>query len=179
MEVSSKGFYERSQRPLADQAAAPARRRPRGPGADFVSGAIGMIIFLAYPVASPRLTGSGLTDTVTTYSHAYRALQPPSLMDRYAALPSLHFGWDLLVGLTLARFHPRAAVRVLGALMPVAMGLAVVVTANHYLLDVVVGGIVALTGLALASLLIRAGERRAQRPPDMFGNGPAWSTHRC
>ena len=33
-------------------------------------------------------------------------------MDRYAALPSLHFGWDLLVGLTLARFHPRAAVRI-------------------------------------------------------------------
>ena len=47
-------------------------------------------------------------------------------MDRYAALPSLHFGWDLLVGLTLARFHPRTVVRVLGALMPVAMALAVV-----------------------------------------------------
>ena len=78
----------------------------------FASGAIGMIIFLAYPVAPPRLTGLGLTDTVTSYSHAYRALQPPSLMDRYAALPSLHFGWDLLVGLTLARFHPRTLVRV-------------------------------------------------------------------
>ena len=88
----------------------------------FISGAIGMIIFLTYPVAPPRLTGLGLTDTVTRYSHAYRALQPPSLMDRYAALPSLHFGWDLLVGLTLARFHPRTAVRILGALMPVAMG---------------------------------------------------------
>ena len=88
------------------------RHRPEAPTAlmrtaIFISGAIGMIIFLAYPVAPPRLTGLGLTDTVTSYSHAYRALQPPSLMDRYAALPSLHFGWDLLVGLTLARFHPR------------------------------------------------------------------------
>ncbi len=96
---------------------------------------------------------------MTSYSHAYRALQPPSLTDRYAALPSLHFGWDLLVGLTLARFHPRTAVRVLGALMPVAMALAVVMTANHYVLDVIVGGAVALTGLAIASTRSRVRER--------------------
>jgi membrane-associated phospholipid phosphatase len=145
----------------------------------FASGAVGMIIFLTYPVAPPRLTGIGLTDTVTTYSHAYRALQPPSLMDRYAALPSLHFGWDLLVGLTLARFHPRAAVRILGALMPVAMGLAVVMTANHYLLDVIVGGIVAITGLVLASVLMRARERRAERRPESAGDGTAWSARHC
>jgi membrane-associated phospholipid phosphatase len=159
------------------------RRRPEAyrlmRTAIFASGAIGMIVFLAYPVAPPRLTGIGLTDTVTAYSHAYRALQPPSLMDRYAALPSLHFGWDLLVGLTLARFHPRMAVRILGALMPVAMGLAVVMTANHYLLDVIVGGIVALAGLALATVLIHARERRAQHPPEAYGDGAAWSTHRC
>ena len=142
----------------------------------FISGAIGMIIFLAYPVAPPRLTGLGLMDTVTTYSHSYRALQPPSLMDRYAALPSLHFGWDLLVGLTLVRFHPRLAVRVLGALMPIAMGLAVVMTANHYVIDVLVGGLVALTGLGLASLLIRARARRAERASaESFASRATWS----
>jgi membrane-associated phospholipid phosphatase len=146
----------------------------------FASGAIGMIIFLAYPVAPPRLTGIGLTDTVTSYSHAYRALQPPALMDRYAALPSLHFGWDLLVGLTLARFHPRTAVRVLGALMPVAMALAVVMTANHYILDVVVGGIVAMAGLGIAILLIRALDRRAERSSaDGYDGGVAWSPRHC
>ena len=100
-------------------------------------------------------------------------------MDRYAALPSLHFGWDLLVGLTLARFHPRMVVRVLGALMPVAMGVAVILTANHYVLDVVVGGIVALAGLAIATLLIGARDRRAQRSPGTFRSGATWSTHHC
>jgi preprotein translocase subunit Sss1 len=146
----------------------------------FASGAIGMIIFLVYPVAPPRLTGAGLTDTVTSYSHAYRALQPPSLVDRYAALPSLHFGWDLLVGLTLARFHPRVAVRFVGALMPIATGLAVVVTANHYVLDVIVGGLVAMTGLAIASELIQARDRHAQRvPSDAFRGGATCSTRHC
>ena len=107
--------------------------------------------------------GLGLTDTVTSYSHAYRALQPPSLMDRYAALPSLHFGWDLLVGLTLARFHPRTA----GAHPRRADAgrdgrSRSSMTANHYVLDVIVGGIVALTGLAIAT---RAHPRaRAARP---------------
>jgi hypothetical protein len=158
------------------------RRRPEAyrlmRTAIFASGAIGMIIFLAYPVAPPRLTGIGLTDTVTSYSHAYRALQP-ALTDRYAALPSLHFGWDLLVGLTLARFHPRTAVRWLGALMPVAMALAVVMTANHYVLDVIVGGVVALTGLAIASTLIRVREERAEQSAAAFGDGAAWSANRC
>jgi membrane-associated phospholipid phosphatase len=117
---------------------------------------------------------------VTSYSHAYRALQPPALMDRYAALPSLHFGWDLLVGLTLARFHTRVAVRVLGALMPIAMALAVVLTANHYILDVVVGGIVAMAGLGIAILLIRALDRRAEHlSPDAFEDGVAWSPGHC
>jgi PAP2 superfamily len=146
----------------------------------FVSGAIGMIIFLVYPVAPPRLAGTGLTDTVTSYSHAYRVLQPPSLEDRYAALPSLHFGWDLLVGLTLARFHPRRAVRILGVLMPIAMALAVVMTANHYVLDVIVGGLVATTGLVIASRLVHVRYLPAHRSSGVaFRDGATCSTHRC
>jgi hypothetical protein len=116
----------------------------------FFSGGIAMLIFLGYPVAPPRLADVGLLDTVTRYSHAYRALQPPSLMDRYAALPSLHFGWDLLVGVTLVRAASSRVLRAAGVLMPVLMALAVVSTGNHYVLDVAVGGMVALTGLLLA-----------------------------
>ena len=60
--------------------------------------------------------------------------------------------------------------------MPVAMGLAVVMTANHYVLDVIVGGLVALTGLGLASLLIRARARRAERASaEGFAGRAPWS----
>ena len=146
----------------------------------FASGAIGMIIFLAYPVAPPRLTGIGLTDTVTSYSHAYRALQPPSLMDRYAALPSLHFGWDLLVGTDARALPPAHRGAIGGALMPVAMALAVVMTANHYIVDVIVGGIVAMAGLGIATLLIRALDRRAGRSSaNAFDDGVTWSPRHC
>lgn len=120
-----------------------------------VSGAIGIVVFAMFPVAPPRLAGVGLVDSVTRYSHAYRALQPRELTNIYAAFPSLHFGWDLLVGLALVRYGPAWIVRVVGALTPVAMALAVVATANHFVLDVVGGGAVAVTGLVIARWLLR------------------------
>jgi hypothetical protein len=117
----------------------------------FVSGAIGLVIFWLYPVAPPRLTDLGLVDTVTQYSHTYRVLQPPTIEDRFASLPSLHVGWNLLVGLTVAATLRRPAARVLAALSPLAMAVAVVVTANHFIVDVLLGAVVALVGLLVSS----------------------------
>jgi hypothetical protein len=124
----------------------------------FVSGVIGLVIFVLYPVAPPRLADLGLTDTVTSRSHAYRVLQPPAFVNQYAALPSLHVGWNLLLGIFLIRHGRHVLLRVFGFLSPVAMAIAVVLTANHYLVDVVVGVLVALVGLALATrITTRAG----------------------
>jgi hypothetical protein len=119
-----------------------------------LSGAIGVVIFALYPVAPPRLAGFGLLDSVTRYSHAYRALQPRELTNIYAAFPSLHFGWNLLVGIALFRCAPRRAVRIAAALTPAAMGLAVVATANHFVIDVPAGAVVALTGLFAARWIL-------------------------
>lgn len=115
-----------------------------------VSGAIGFLFFGLFPVAPPRLLDLGLVDTVTEQSHAYRALQPPGLTNQYAAFPSLHFGWNLLVGITLFFAFPHLCVRVFAVVMPVAMALAVVMTANHFVIDVVAGIVVVLVGLAVA-----------------------------
>lgn len=119
----------------------------------FVSGAIGFLFFALFPVAPPRLLDLGLVDTVTERSHAYRALQPPGLTNQYAAFPSLHAGWNLLVGIVLVLAFSHVAVRVFAVAMPVAMALAVVMTANHFLLDVPAGAIVVLVGLAAALAL--------------------------
>lgn len=63
-----------------------------------------------------------------------------------AAMPSLHFGTALLFGATLARYSPHTAVRVLAPLWPLAMFVTIVATANHFVLDVVVGALVPLLG---------------------------------
>lgn len=112
-----------------------------------LSGAVGLVVFAAVPVAPPRLAGGGFVDTVTEQSHAYRVLQPPAFTNQYAALPSLHVGWNLLIGVAIAITARQLAVRAVGWLMPVAMAAAVVFTANHYVIDVLAGS--ALAGLAL------------------------------
>jgi membrane-associated phospholipid phosphatase len=55
--------------------------------------------------------------------------------NQYAAMPSLHVAWALLVGLALVWLASPPVVRVLGALFPLIMLLTVIVTGNHYLLD--------------------------------------------
>ena len=116
----------------------------------FVSGAIGIVIYVTFPVAPPRLLDPIFHDTVTNLSTSYRVLQPPALVNKYAAMPSLHAGWNLLAGIALYGATRNRWLRSVAVVGPIAMAFAVVLTANHYLLDVVVGEVVALVGLALS-----------------------------
>jgi hypothetical protein len=117
-----------------------------------LSGAAGMAVFALYPAAPPRLVADlGLVDTVALRSNSYRVLQPPSLTNVYASMPSLHFGWNLLVGIAIAR-HARTLIgRSFGVLLPIAMFAAIVLTANHYLLDGLAGGALAVSALLFSA----------------------------
>jgi hypothetical protein len=110
-----------------------------------VSGSIGLVIFTLFPLAPPRLAGLGLTDTVTQSSDAYRVLQPTMFTNQYAAMPSLHVGWDLLIGLAILAAARGPLLRAFGAAMPVLMVAAVVLTANHYIIDAIVGATLTAT----------------------------------
>ena len=120
-----------------------------------ISGAIGLLIFALFPVAPPRfLDGYGFVDTVTEQTTAYRVLQPPAFINQYAAVPSLHFGWNLLMGIAWAGLAGSWVGRLFGWLMPPAMLAAIVLTANHYVLDGIAGGLIALLGLVLATRIM-------------------------
>ncbi len=119
-----------------------------------LSGAVGLVVFATFPVAPPRLLDLGLTDTVTERSEAYRVLQPKALVNQYAAMPSLHFGWNLLIGIAIVA-QARGALKIAGVLLPAAMAFAVVATANHFIIDAVAGAALALLGLWGACLIER------------------------
>lgn len=124
------------------------------------SGAIGVVIYALYPVAPPRLIPfSGYIDTMAVLDRVgYQAQEAQAFVNPYAAVPSLHFGWSMLLGGAVAwvgRGH--AWVVFGGVLWPVLMLFSVVMTANHYIVDAVAGAIVSLAGLAIAE-----GMRRAQ-----------------
>jgi hypothetical protein len=135
-----------------------------------LSGAIGLVVFGLFPVAPPRLADLGLADTVTLHAPTYRAILPPSLVNEYAAMPSFHAGWNLLLGITLWRSSRHVIVRLFATVMPAAMSLAVLATGNHYVLDVVAGAaivvatVVALDRLEGRGIIDSAAWSRARMP---------------
>jgi hypothetical protein len=104
-----------------------------------VTGALGLVVFGFFPVAPPRLTDLPLMDTVTQGASAYRQILPPTLVNQYAAMPSFHAGWNLAVGIVVFRATHHWLLRAFAVAMPVAMAFSVIATANHFVIDVVVG----------------------------------------
>lgn len=123
-----------------------------------ISGAIALVIFATLPTAPPRfLWWAGFKDTVALIAGGYYDVQADAFVNRYAAVPSMHFGWILLLGIAIVWTGRSLPMRVVGVAMPVLMFLAVVVTGNHFIFDALVGGLVSLVGLVLALLLHRYG----------------------
>ncbi len=121
----------------------------------FVSGALGIVVFILFPVMPPRLLDGRYTDTVTSLSTSYRVFQPPGLVNKYAAMPSLHMGWNLLAGIAVFQASRHIALKAFAVLSPMAMMFAVVATANHFILDAIVGSVFGLAGLLVAEGLWR------------------------
>jgi membrane-associated phospholipid phosphatase len=125
-----------------------------------LSGLVGLIIFGVFPVAPPRLTDLPLVDTITRDDAGYRQIVPPSLVNEYAAMPSFHAGWNLLVGIAVFAATRHWLLRTLAVVGPAAMMVAVVATANHYVLDVAAGVALALLCLLARDLVAARSARR-------------------
>ena len=107
-------------------------------------------------LAPPRLAGALPYD-----GHPFHFLDPvfgsgggvKLSFNEFAAMPSLHVGWALIVGLTLFWTVKSVAMRVLALIYPLIMLTTVVVTGNHYIADGL-GAAVVLSIAFTLSLLI-------------------------
>lgn len=130
-------------------------RRPRYPAfrnALLLSGLVGLIIFNVFPLAPPRLMPwpYGMVDTLSLLSRVnYHS--GGNFVNPYAAMPSMHVAWNLVASLALLGAARNLPARVLALLSPALMSVSVVVTGNHFVLDVVVG--LAVGGLSVALAL--------------------------
>jgi hypothetical protein len=117
-----------------------------------VSGAIGIVIYWAFPVAPPRLIPfAGFTDTMAVFDKVgYNAQQTKAFVNEYAAIPSLHFGWSMLLGLAVFWVAKNPLLRGFGLIWPIAMWFSVVMTANHFIVDTIAGAIVCFAGFGIA-----------------------------
>lgn len=119
-----------------------------------ISGAVALVLYALFPVAPPRLSADGFVDTLAmTVPVSY---DKSRLVNPYAALPSLHVGWDLLIALGLFLGTRRTSVRLVALLLPPLMLLATVVTGNHFFIDGIAGGLLAMVAFLVALWLHRS-----------------------
>jgi PAP2 superfamily len=126
------------------------------------STAFALVGYILYPAAPPRLADLGFSDTVSSATGLNLSSDLlGSLYNPIAAVPSLHFGYAVIVGAVLAHLADRRWVRVAGWLYPVAMLGIIVATGNHFFLDAAAGGLVVVLGWITARSLVAAADRRA------------------
>jgi len=98
------------------------------------------ITIIILPVAPPRMmTDEGYVDTIIMYTKTELTKTEERLgVNPYAAMPSLHFTYALFVGIGYFIFASQRWLRVSGFIYTILVGLIIVITGNHYIMDAVV-----------------------------------------
>jgi hypothetical protein len=126
----------------------------------------GCLAIQMIPVAPPRfLPELGFIDAGLKYHLSVYGTGGSGVSNQLAAMPSLHVGWAVLVGVAVVCIST-SRWRWLVLLHPFLTVIAVVATANHWWLD----GIVAAMVLAVAACVERVGHHLLRRARD------AWSS---
>jgi len=127
-------------------------------------------IYAAFPVAPPRLADSGLVDTITAQTGlALDSSLTTSFYNELAAVPSLHVGFAVVVGIFVAAAIRNPVLKVMAWMWGPAIGLAVVATGNHYVFDIAAGVVAAGLGYLLGAAVARAKpSRHATGPQPAF-----------
>jgi len=141
--------------------------------------AAALVVHLIFPLAPPRMLAvTGLVDTGRLYGPSvYGTPGAGGVTNQYAAMPSLHVGWALLVAITLITLT-RGRWRWLWLAHPLLTLLVVVGTANHYWLDAIVAAALLIMTLRLTGLTRSARQRQAGAEAEQGGaaepvEGPA------
>jgi membrane-associated phospholipid phosphatase len=131
---------------------------------------IALVVYLLFPTAPPRMmTEWGFIDSVSDFTGVSSNSSISVLFNPYAAVPSMHVGMALMVGVSLARLVKPLPLKILWSLYPVFVTFVVVATGNHYFTDVFLGALTAAVSALLAKQLL------ARAKPDAwaFGQVPA------
>lgn len=129
--------------------------------------AVALVAFYLYPTAPPRMLGNyGFVDPLQLHHLVGDGgAQPGSYTyNPYAAMPSLHVGYALVVAWGLFAAERKLWIRVAAVLYPVLMAATVIISGNHWILDV--AGAVVTVAFSGACILISTWLSRR------FGSGP-------
>ena len=121
-----------------------------------ISFVIALLGFMLFPLAPPRMIAEHFVDTIKAFGPSgYASREFANYYNAYAAMPSLHFSWTVMFGIMFLR-SSNIMVKAFGVIYPTITLFAITITANHYIMDAIGGGL-----LIIASFLtIELGFRR-------------------
>jgi hypothetical protein len=124
-----------------------------------ISGGMALVLYWVYPVAPPRfLPEWGFVDTLETFDNlSYQAQTLQPFVNPFAAVPSLHVGWSMLLAIGAFVATGNLAWRLAAIAVFVLQSISVVGTGNHYIFDGVVGLVVCGIALGAAVWMQRVG----------------------
>ncbi len=126
-----------------------------------------LAIHVVFPLAPPRMM-PGFVDTMVLYGpNPYNSHAVQSFANQFAAMPSLHVGWSLIVAwgvimISSSRF------RWLIIAHPVLTILTITITANHYWLDGAVAAVLVVWAVVVVG---QPAEERVPRPAFAAASG--------
>ena len=123
-----------------------------------LASALAVVGYVVFPIAPTRLSNTGILDTVSNKHVDLNAALVSSLYNPNAAVPSMHVGYALIVGASLARQAPHLITRLAGLAYPPFVLLVIVAAGNHFFVD-------AAAGAAVAGVALLAARRLARRRP--------------
>src|SRR3954449_7778047 len=125
---------------------------------------IALVVHWRFPTAPPRLANVGLQDTLRSLSNIdIGSPTSSSFSNPVAAVPSLHAGWALGVGIGLVLYARPLFWKLVGVFYPIAVVLTIVVTGNHFVFDALAGMLVMGLGFWIAEW-VRRRPRTSLRP---------------
>jgi hypothetical protein len=127
---------------------------------------LALVAYLFYPTAPPRLMPEwGFSDTIALSTGVKIDNEKAgALVNLYAAVPSMHVCFAILVGGTMAALTKSNLQSRAWRMYPLLVTWVVVATGNHYLLDALLGAVTAGLAWIVATLLAGRNEGWVFRP---------------
>jgi hypothetical protein len=118
---------------------------------------LALVGYILYPTAPPRFFPEwGFFDSVSAFAGVRSdSTVADALFNPYAAVPSMHVAFALMIGWSLARLVRNRVGRAFWRAYPLLVCFVIVATANHFLIDAVLGAVVAAVSALAARELGR------------------------
>ena len=123
---------------------------------------LALLGYVVYPTAPPRMLPElGFVDSVSDFTGVSSDSNVNALFNPYAAVPSMHVGFALMLSVPMIRMAKRRLTKLLWGVYAPIVTAVVVLTANHWIFDAVTGALVAAVAAVAAQTVFARVRPRA------------------